>query len=58
MRGCSGGIRGCPEYFLCQKRLMLSWEVDESKPLVNGGDTVISIRQRAGAHTRSHFSST
>ena len=37
---------------------MLNWEVDESKPLVNGGDTVISIRQRAGAHTRSHFSST
>ena len=31
--GVSMGIRGCPGFILCQKRLRLSWEVDECKPL-------------------------
>jgi len=30
------GIRGCAGCMLCQKRLRLSWKVDECKPLPRG----------------------
>jgi len=28
-----GSIRGCLEFIMCQKRLRLSWKVDECEPL-------------------------
>ena len=37
LRGCLGGVRGyegCLGCILCQKRLRLSWKLDECKPLV------------------------
>ena len=36
LRGCSGAVRGCWGRILCQKRLRLSWKVDECKPLRQG----------------------
>ena len=49
-RGClggaqevNGGITGCLRVgcILCQKRLRLSWKVDECKPLVAGGAAIV-----------------
>ena len=34
-----GGVGGCLGCVLCQKRLSLSWEVDECKPLPPTGST-------------------
>jgi hypothetical protein len=55
-----GGVEGV---FSCQKRLRLSWKVDECKPLSGGlvlefaGDALIAFYAdddfAAGAHTRS-----
>jgi hypothetical protein len=45
--------------FSDQTRLRLSCEVDECKPLDAGGYCPFkNAEKQAGAHTRSHFSST
>jgi len=59
--GVLGGIGGCIGCIMCQKRLKLSGEVDECKPLARGfdldtgaGSLITSNYKLAGAYTRSH----
>jgi hypothetical protein len=41
-------VRGCFGCCLCQKRLRLSWKLDECKPLLVFGDVVLFQRFPAG----------